>query len=59
MLENSWRGGFSAGGSLASLHRYGLVTIALAFLHGKDPAAIQPIRSLKAYLEDKASIQSS
>ena len=35
------------------------LTIALAFLHGKDPAAIQPIRSLKAYLEDKASIQSS
>ncbi len=35
------------------------LTIALGFLHGKDPAAIRPIRSLKAFLDDKASIQST
>ena len=32
------------------------LTIALAFLHGKDPAAIRPIQALKAYLADDASV---
>ena len=32
------------------------LTIALAFLHGKDPAAIRPIQALKGYLADDASI---
>ena len=32
------------------------LTIALAFLHGKDPAAIRPIQALKAYLADEASV---
>ena len=32
------------------------LTIALALLHGKDPAAIRPIQALKGYLADDASI---
>ena len=32
------------------------LTIALAFLHGKDPSAIRPIQALKAYLADDASV---
>lgn len=32
------------------------LTIALAFVHGKDPAAIRPIQALKAYLGDEASV---
>ena len=32
------------------------LTIALAFLHGKDPSAIRPIQALKAYLADEASV---
>ena len=32
------------------------LTIALAFLHGKDPAAIRPIQALKAFLADEASV---
>jgi glucose/mannose-6-phosphate isomerase len=33
------------------------LTIALALLHGKDPAAIRPIQALKGYLADDASIE--
>ena len=33
------------------------LTIALALLHGKDPAAIRPIQALKGYLSDDASIE--
>jgi len=32
------------------------LTIALAFLHGKDPAAIRPIQALKGYLANDASV---
>ena len=32
------------------------LTIALAFVHGKDPSAIRPIQALKAYLADDASV---